>query len=129
MAAAFAADRADASHGLTTFEWLSGRRFLVQRWQVDHPEAPDGIAIIGPGPAKATYLQHYFDSRGVARSYDMSFTDKVWTLRRLATAPDFSQRFSGNFSEDDNAIYGRWENLADGSSWSHDFDLTYTRVE
>jgi len=31
----------------TSFEWLEGRRFLIQRWRVDHPAAPDGIAIIG----------------------------------------------------------------------------------
>ena len=26
---------------------MSGRRFLIQRWEVPVPEAPDGIAIIG----------------------------------------------------------------------------------
>lgn len=30
-----------------SFEWLKGRMFLIQRWWVDMPEAPDGIAIIG----------------------------------------------------------------------------------
>ncbi|MGH2992653.1 MAG: hypothetical protein ACRDL1_03860 [Solirubrobacterales bacterium] len=29
------------------FEWLPGERFLVQHWEVPHPDAPDGIAIIG----------------------------------------------------------------------------------
>src|SRR5207247_6615644 len=56
--------------GRTTFEWMTGERFLVQRWEVPHPDAPDGIAVItlsGEG-----YLQHYFDSRGVARLYEMS---------------------------------------------------------
>jgi hypothetical protein len=40
----------------TSFEWLEGRRFLVQRWHVDHPDAPDGIAIIGWDDEKATHL-------------------------------------------------------------------------
>jgi hypothetical protein len=52
----------------TTFEWLEGRRFLVQRWHVDVPAAPDGIAVIGFDEERGTYLQHYFDSRGVAPS-------------------------------------------------------------
>ena len=30
------------------FEWLPGERFLIQRWEVPMPEAPDGIAIIRP---------------------------------------------------------------------------------
>ncbi len=38
-----------------SFEWLPGERFLIQRWEVPVPEAPDGIAIIGPIPgARAT---------------------------------------------------------------------------
>jgi hypothetical protein len=59
---------------------------------VEHPDAPDGIAIIGFDADKATLLQHYFDSRGVARVHQMTFADKLWTLQRLAAAPDFSQR-------------------------------------
>ena len=61
----------------TSFEWLEGRRPLVQRWRVEHPDAPDGIAVIG------------------------------W---------------------DDNTIAGTWESSSGGSTWEHDFDLTYTRT-
>jgi hypothetical protein len=125
MTASLAPSPADAPRARTTFEWLPGRRFLIQRWEVDHPDAPDGIAIIGFDAEKATYLQHYFDSRGVARVYEMTFADRVWKLRRLA--PGFSQRFTGTFSDDD-TIVGRWELSRDGSTWEHDFDLTYTRT-
>jgi hypothetical protein len=113
---------------VTTFEWLAGKRFLVQRWEVDHPEAPDGIAIIGFDPTKATYLQHYFDSRGVARVYDMTFSNGVWELQRFASEPDFSQRFTGRFTDDGNSIVGAWEISRDGSGWEPDFNLTYTRL-
>jgi hypothetical protein len=129
MIPSFAPNPADFPHALTTFEWLAGRRFLIQRWEVDHPDAPDGIAIIGTDSAKSAYLQHYFDSRGVARVYNMSLTDNVWTLQRIAESPDFSQRFSGGFSEDGRSIVGSWESSNDkGSSWAPDFDLTYTKV-
>jgi hypothetical protein len=114
-----------------SFEWLPGERFLIQRWQVPVPEAPDGIAIIGPDPEHAgNYLQHYFDTRGVARVYKMSFANGVWKLWR--DEPDFSpldfaQRFAGTFSEDGKTIAGRWEISNDGKTWERDFDLTYTR--
>jgi hypothetical protein len=36
----------------------------------------------------------------------MTFADKVWTLQRIAAAPDFSQRFTGTFGDDD-TIVGR----------------------
>lgn len=116
----------------TVFEWMTGERFLVQRWEVPHPDAPDGIAIIGVDPGRDGYLQHYFDSRGVARVYAMSFADGVWRLWR--DAADFSplsfhQRFEGRFEDGGRTIAGRWEISHDGgSTWEHDFDLLYTRA-
>jgi hypothetical protein len=55
-----------------SFEWLEGRAFLIERWTVDLPEAPDGIAIIGEGDEPERFRQYYFDSRGVHRIYEMS---------------------------------------------------------
>jgi hypothetical protein len=127
MSSSFSPDPATGPRARTTFEWLPGRHFLIQRWEVEHPAAPDGIAIIGFDADEATLLQHYFDSRGIARIYQMTFADKVWTLQRIAAVPDFSQRFTGTFYDDD-TIAGRWESSPDGSSWSPDFELNYTRV-
>jgi hypothetical protein len=111
------------------FEWLPGERFLVQRWEVPVPEAPDGIAIIGADPEReGGYLQHYFDSRGVARVYRMSLDDGVWKLWRDRpdfSPLDFSQRYTGTFSADGTAIEGRWEICHDGETWEHDFDISY----
>jgi hypothetical protein len=125
MSASFT-PKADGPHARTSFEWLPGRQFLIQRWEIEHPEAPDGIAIIGFDAGKATLLQHYFDSRGIARVYEMTFANNVWTLQRLASAHDFSQRFTASFDHD--TIIGRWESSSDGTNWNPDFTLTYTRV-
>ena len=118
--------------GRTIFDWMTGGKFLVQRWEVRVDEAPDGIAIIGSDPENSGgYLQHYFDSRGVARVYSMGFDEGVWTLSRTKAdfSPlDFSQRFTGTFSDDGRTIQGRWEICHDGSTWEHDFDLVYRRV-
>jgi hypothetical protein len=108
-----------------SFEWLEGERFLIQRWSVDLPEAPDGIAIIGPGEEPDTFRQHYFDSRGVERVYEMTLADGVWKLWR--DSPEFPQRFEGRFSGDGETIEGRWEKAEDGSTWEIDFDFTYRK--
>lgn len=116
----------------TVFEWVLEGQFLAQRAEVPQtPAAPDVLAIIGVSPDGDDYRQHYFDSRGVVRIYSMTFSDGVWTL--LRNSPDFSpldfhQRFTGTFSDRDNTIKGAWESSNDGSSWHHDFALTYTRV-
>ena len=90
------------------------------------------LAVIGPDQDNNAYLRRYFDSRGVARVYAMSFDSGVWKLSRTSAdfSPlDFAQRLTGTLSADGRAIQGRWELAHDGSTWEHDFDLVYTRVE
>jgi hypothetical protein len=116
--------------GKTVFEWMTGGKFLVQRWEVPVPEAPDGLAVIGLDGSGSAYLQHYFDSRGVARVYAMSFDDGMWKLSRTTadfSTLDFAQRFTGTLSGDGRMIRCGWELAYDGSTWEHDFDV-YTRV-
>ena len=115
-----------------TFEWGPGDRFLIERWTVPVPEAPDGIAVIGFDEGRGTLLQHYFDSRGVARVYEMGFDDGVWTLSRTKedfSPYEFSQRFRGTFSDDGRTIDGTWEIANDKKTWEKDFDLIYNRVD
>ena len=108
------------------FEWLPGGVFLHQRWTVDHPDAPDGAAIIGCDAANGTYTQLYADEREVCRVYAMRLDGDVWTLRRRGTP--FAQRFTGRFSADGATITGRWELAREGGAWETDFEVTYTRV-
>jgi hypothetical protein len=115
--------------GHATFEWVLGGNYLVERAKV--PDAPDSMAIVGLNSDGETFTQHYFDSRGVTRLYAMSFDDGVWTLLRDEpdfSALDFGQRFTAEVSADGETISGRWEASADGSSWQHEFDLTYRKL-
>jgi hypothetical protein len=118
--------------GRTTFEWLLGRAFVAERGEVDHPDAPDSHAILAPDPARpGGFTQHYFDTRGVVRLYEMTFDGQEWTL--LRRAPDFSpldfhQRYVGRFSDDGDTIDGQWEASDDGTVWRTDFRLTYRRA-
>ncbi len=79
--------------GRVTFEWLEGVPLLIERSQVDTPEAPDGVAVIGCDGMSGTYYQLYTDERDVQRVYEMSLDAGVWKLWRDG-AP-FSQRFTG----------------------------------
>jgi hypothetical protein len=112
--------------GRVTFEFLEGAPLLIERWHVDMAEAPDGIAVIGCDGMSDTYYQLYTDERDVQRIYAMSLADGVWKLWR--DGEPFSQRFTGEFSEDGKTITGRWEIADDGQSWKTDFDLIYEKV-
>ena len=113
--------------GRTAFEWLEGKRFLVQREAVDDFEMPSAsISVIGAGGPSAPLVEHYFDSRGVARVYSMSFDKGVW--RRWRDHPGFSQRSAGAVSGDGKVITLRSELSRDGVTWEHEMELTYTRL-
>src|SRR5213593_1786358 len=68
--------------GRVTFEWLEGIPLLIERWHVDMPEAPDGVAVIGCDGMSGTYYQLYTDERDVQRVYEMSLDAGVWKLWR-----------------------------------------------
>jgi hypothetical protein len=112
--------------GKTTFEWLDGGFFLVQRSQADHPDVPNSISVIGCDDEADHCTMHYFDSRGVSRNYAMTLSDGVWKMWR--DAPGFSQRFTGTFDASGGTISGAWELSKNGSTWEHDFDLLYTKA-
>jgi hypothetical protein len=111
----------------TTFEWHDSRAHLVQRWTVEMPQAPDGVALIGCDAANGTYHQLYSDDRGVCRVYEMSIGGGEWRLWR--EGEPFAQRFTGRFEDGGRRIAGRWEIAEDGTNYSTDFDLTYLRVD
>ena len=113
--------------GRVGFSWFGeGAPLLVQRWHVDLPEAPDGVAVIGCDGKSDGYYQLYTDERDVQRIYAMSLDGGVWKLWR--DGEPFAQRFTGTFSPDGDTIEGRWEAAEDGVTWRTDFDVTYTRV-
>ena len=108
---------------VATFEWTLGEAFVLQRSQIDLPEAPDALCVIAP--AGDDFTQHYFDSRGVVRIYAMTFDGATWTLER--DGEDFAQRYVGEFSG--NRIEGRWEIKQPGEAdFRLDFELSYDRT-
>ena len=110
--------------GRSTFEWLEGKRFLIQRSVTDHPEFPDAMAVFGVTAEQLS--MHYFDSRGVYRVYAVSLSEGIWRFAR--DAPGFSQRFTGTFSDDGNTITGLSTLSHDGSTWEDDLAITYRRA-
>jgi hypothetical protein len=58
---------------------------------------------------------------------EMSIGNGEWKLWR--NGKPFPQRFTGRFEDDGKVIVGRWKKAEDGTNYTTDFDLTYTRVE
>jgi len=120
--------------GRATFAWIEDGAFVVERsdaewrdpsWLENAPKTTQ--SVIGWDDSTDELVQLYSDSRGVFRIYRMTLTDDAWRLERAA--PDFHQRFVGEFRDDGRTIEGRWESSPDGTAWELDFPITYRRVE
>jgi hypothetical protein len=108
--------------GTADVQWLEGERFLIFRSHSDHPDFPDSISIIGDTGG----LQwHYFDSRGVHRIYEFRVTHDGWEMAR--DAPEFSQRMTVTFGDDDNTMSGLSKLSVDDETWQDDPQITYRR--
>jgi hypothetical protein len=121
--------------GVTTFEWMEGGAFVLQRAD-DEPDprtseewaahSPMPVtAVIGWDDTTGELAQLYSDARGVFRIYRMTLTEVAWTAWR--DAPGFFQRFIGRIGDDGSTIEGRWESSPDGGGWEPDFEMLYRK--
>ena len=109
--------------GRTTYEWLEGQHFLIQRSTMDHPDFPDSISVVGFVDDELT--GHYFDSRGVFRVYRLAMEGD--TLRMWRDHPGFSQRLEARLSDDATTLAGVWQLSRDDETWDDDLAITFTR--
>ena len=107
--------------GETTWEWLEGGQFLVQRSRTDVELFPDSLSVIGAPEAGDGLVMEYFDSRGVRRTYRISFDDGV--LRIWRDDPSFAQRFSTTPAPD--RFGGVWQLARTPGDWKDDLAITY----
>jgi hypothetical protein len=111
-------------NGSTTYEWLEGGHYLIQRSNAEHPLFPTGIFIFGAPEDGEGLKAEYFDSRGVRRTYDVTFEDGV--LRIWRDEPGFAQRFSATVSGEE--FVGTFELAREPGEWRHDMTVIYRRV-
>jgi len=114
-------------HGRTSFEWIEEGAFLMMRSEIDEPEIPSAIAILGSDDAEHKCIMLYFDERGVSRKLDVSLDGA--TLKWWRDAKGFSQRFVCTIADDGRTIVGKGELSRDDVTWEKDLDLTYTKAD
>lgn len=117
----------EAVRGHSTFEWLTGRTFLVWRSYTPPNTVPSSISIIGGGSTPGIWPMEYFDERGVARTYQISFESGAWRMWR--DQPGFSQRATGVFEDGGRTIRWRSELQEGEKPYRPDLEVTYRRRE
>lgn len=115
--------------GRSSFEWVDGEKFMLQRSTADHPDFPNSISVIGAmseDDDDERLSLHYYDSRGVHRVYSLEMGEGV--LRIARDHPGFSQRFEGRLADGGDTLSGLWRLSTDDSSWDDDLEITYRRA-
>ena len=114
-------------HGITSFSWLEGSAFLIMHTQMDEPEVPDSVSVIGSDDATGRLFMLYIDVRGVSRKFEVRFTGNVLEMWR--DFPGFAQRCKCVLKDGGESMEGIWELCEDGVNWVRDMELRYTKVE
>jgi hypothetical protein len=114
--------------GTSSFEWLDGERFMIQRSTAGHPDFPNSLCVIGAMSEDdgERLSMHYYDSRGVHRIYSLEMSEDV--LRIAREAPGFSQRLEARLSGDGDSFGGVWQLSRDDETWDDDLEITYRRA-
>lgn len=124
-------DVQDTPVGAATIEWTLDHRFLI--WQVTNPDPrfPDSLSIVSVDADGKSYTQHYFDTRGVVRIYQMTLRGETLTLLRDEpdfTPLEFSQRFTATIADGGDTIRGMWETARGPGGWEKDFGVVYRKM-
>ena len=112
--------------GRSTYEWLEGGRFLIQRSVNEHPDIPDSLCVIGVMEGEEDLSMQYFDSRGVHRVYAIGFDGRELTMER--ETPGFAQRISATLSHDGSTLSGAGQLNQDDQGYRDDLAFTHRRA-
>ena len=99
----------------------------MMRSEIDEPEIPSGIAIIGSDDAAGTFTMIYFDERDISRRYTVEVADGE--VRWHRDEAGFAQRMVLTIAADGDRLDAQGTMAHDGGAWEHDLQLTYERTE
>lgn len=113
-------------HGRTSFAWHEGGGFLVMRSEIDEPEIPSAVAVIGSDDAAGTYTMIYFDERDISRRYSVEVANGQVSWHRDEAG--FAQRMVLTIAADGSRLVAQGTMARDGGAWEDDLQLTYDRI-
>jgi hypothetical protein len=114
-------------HGRTSFSWHEGGAFLLMRSEIDEPEIPSGVAVIGSDDAAGTFTMIYFDERDISRRYTVEVADDTVSWHRDEAG--FAQRMVVTIAADGTPLDAQGTMSRDGGPWEDDLQLTYERID
>ena len=99
---------------------------MLMRSEVDEPEVPSGVAVIGSDDVAGTFMMIYFDEREVSRQYVVEVADGV--VRWHRDEGGFAQRMVITIAADGRKLDASGAMSRDGGPWEDDLQLSYERI-
>lgn len=110
--------------GRTSFAWHEDGAFLIMRNEVDEPDFPDGVALIGSDNANHRFSMIYFDERGVSRIMDVTLGEDTVTWRHENS--DFAQRLT--IRKEGDRLVSKGLMSEKGGAWKDDLSQIFERL-
>ena len=114
-------------HGRTSFTWHEGGAFVLMRSEIDEPQIPSGVAVIGSDGAAGTFTMIYFDAREISRRYTVEVGDGEVSWHRNEAG--FAQRMVLIIAADGTRLDAQGTMAHDGGPWEDDLQLSYERID
>src|SRR5580765_828613 len=114
-------------HGRTSFAWHEGGAFLLMRSEIDEPEIPSGVAVIGSDDAAGTFTMIYFDERDISRRYSVEVA--VGQVSWHRDEAGFAQRMVLTIAADRTRLESQGRMARDSGAWEDDLQLRYERID
>jgi hypothetical protein len=109
--------------GRTSFAWHKSGAFVIMRSEVDAPDFPDGVAIIGSDNDGARFSMLYFDERGVSRVMDVTVAQDAVTWRH--DDPEFAQCLT--ITKEGERLVSKGMMSQNGGPWTDDLSQVFER--
>jgi hypothetical protein len=113
--------------GRTSFAWHEGGAFLVLHSQVDEPDFPDGVAIIGSDDGAGKFSMIYFDERGTSRIFDVSVSNRTVSCKR--DDPVFAQSLVITVEDREGKMTSTGKMSRNGGPWTDDLSQVFERED
>ena len=115
------------SHGRTSFEWHEDGAFMLMRSEIDEPEIPSAVAVVGSDDAAGAFTMIYFDERDISRRYTVEIADGE--VRWHRDEAGFAQRMVITIAADGSRLDAQGTMSRNGGPWEDDLQLTYERID
>ena len=110
--------------GRTSFRWTEGGAFLTMRQEVDDPDFPDGVAIVGSDHSAGSFGMLYFDERGTSRRMEVEVGERAIAWRHEDAK--FAQKLTLS-AEGDDRLVSKGLMSEYGGPWKDDLSQVFTR--